>query len=114
MFLRWKKQKIEPKDGAADMWLSAQIVESHRFNGKPRQKVIKVLGRIRESHLSQTWPRHFFWGDVEQNLSKMTLDEELCKKFRDRLSIFVKKPSYKEIDRAGEEERTGMSKIVEK
>lgn len=98
MYLRWKKQKFIARDGAEDIWLSAQIVESHRIDGKPRQKVVMALGRIKESLLKETLPRRDFWWRVDRNLLKEVIGGELCEKFREQISVAVPKPSYREID----------------
>lgn len=103
MFLRWKKRKFVAKDGAEDVWLAAQIVVSRRINGKPRQKVIKALGRIRQSHLTQVLSRWYFWGRIIRNLSRVDIGNELYNKFERQILETVQKPTYKEADLALEE-----------
>ena len=44
MYLRWKRRKC----GDGDLLLSAVLVKSLRINGKPRQRVVKHLGSIRQ------------------------------------------------------------------
>lgn len=95
MFLRWKKRKFTAKDGAEDVWLSAQIVESHRIDGKPRQKVIRVLGEIRESHLPLILERYGFWVRLERNLQDHPM--ELPEKVKEKLMVTVKEPTMDEV-----------------
>jgi hypothetical protein len=53
MFVRWKRygRKWEWCDGPGT--LQAVLVECHRFNGRPRQKIIATLGTIKEDAIER-------------------------------------------------------------
>jgi hypothetical protein len=67
MFVRWKKRKSVDKQPGHQLWkageltYSAELVESYRLNGKPRQKVIAFLGSIKQSELASVTSRYYFW-----------------------------------------------------
>src|SRR2546423_7050610 len=67
MFVRWKKRKSIDKHPdhqiykAGEMTYSAELVESMRINGKPRQRVVALLGSIKQSELASVTSRYYFW-----------------------------------------------------
>jgi hypothetical protein len=67
MFVRWKKRKsVDKHPGhqwrkAGELTYSAELVESMRINGKPRQRVIVFLGSIKQSELASVTSRYYFW-----------------------------------------------------
>lgn len=77
MFVRWKRKKLA-KRRAADFPLDylkyAQLVQTNWETGKPRQKVVKYLGSIRESHLFSAIHQKRFWQSVQDNLNQLQLD----------------------------------------
>src|SRR5258708_10085528 len=67
IFVRWKKRKsVDTRPDhqiyrAGELTYSAELVESYRLNGKPRQKVIAFLGSIKQSELGSVTSRYYFW-----------------------------------------------------
>ncbi len=54
-----------------DTTWKAVLVESHRINGKPRQKHIAYLGGFPESALSIPHQRGYFWIHIREKLDRM-------------------------------------------
>jgi hypothetical protein len=56
MFVRWKRD---------DVWYPhakrAVLVESHRVDGKPRQRFVAYLGSIDDRNINWLWARRQFW-----------------------------------------------------
>jgi len=67
MFVRWRERKSVDKQPDHQLWkagkvtYSAELVESYRLSGKPRQKVLAFLGSIKQSELSSVTNRYYFW-----------------------------------------------------
>ena len=65
--MRWKKRKsVDTRPDhqiykAGELTYSAELVESYRLNGKPRQRVIAFLGSIKQSELASITSRYYFW-----------------------------------------------------
>lgn len=78
-------------------YIYAVLVETHRVDGKPRQKVIKYLGGIGEDALSHVYLRKFFWDTVEKNLSGLELTTEEKNKIVTSLEKTVPKPTDADI-----------------
>jgi len=80
MFLKWRKRQTIRMNKNMEylpiFYLSAELVESHRVNGKPRQKVIRYLGSIAERYAKEDDDgedvyldeRFKFWSTVTDNL----------------------------------------------
>ncbi len=72
MFVRWKKRTSHAKkswirdDHGAT--LSAELVESVRIDGKPRQKVVAFIHSIREPEVSSLTSRYYFWYEVTKKM----------------------------------------------
>src|SRR5262245_53212758 len=64
MFVRWKQQ---PRKNSI-LW-SAELVESVRIDGKPRQRVAAYLGSIDEAKLDDVVARARFWRSVYRHIS---------------------------------------------
>jgi hypothetical protein len=70
MYVRWKKRKSIDKhpehhwQKASELTYSAELVESTRINGKPRQKVLAFLGSIKHSELANVTARFYFWHTI--------------------------------------------------
>jgi hypothetical protein len=78
-------------------YIYAALVETHRINGKPRQKVIKYLGGIGEDALLHVYLRKCFWDTVEKNLSALELTTEKKNKIVASLEKTVPKPTDADI-----------------
>jgi hypothetical protein len=72
MYVRWKKRISHAKkswireDHGAT--LSAELVESVRIDGKPRQKVIAFIHSIRDTEVSSLTSRYYFWYEVTKKM----------------------------------------------
>ncbi len=66
MYVRWKRRPVKGRRrGETDHALDATLVVAERVNGKPRQRFVSHLGRIREAELDKPWARVRFWRDLE-------------------------------------------------
>lgn len=102
MFVRWKKQQLkrpEANGDAAGVVRYAVLVRSLRVKGKPRQKVVRYLGSIRESRINRAGYRIAFWMNVERNLKKLKLGDHIYQKILNTLSNVVPLPTKDEVSR---------------
>ncbi len=67
---------IRESQPSGDYALSAQLVESHRIDGKPRQKVIKYLGSINEARIQYVGHRIGFWRTASAAFKALALPPE--------------------------------------
>lgn len=105
MYVRWNKRKRfkigwRKKEGH---YLSAVLVESHRVNGTPRQKIIKFLGSIGEENLHRVSRCQDFWTTAEKNLASLGLSAEDQQKIIASIEKVVPKPSEDDLNREREE-----------
>ena len=105
MYVRWNKRKRfksgwRKKEGH---YLSAVLVESHRVNGTPRQKIIKFLGSIGEESLHRVFRCQDFWAAAEKNLASLGLSAEDQQKIIASIEKVVPKPSEDDLNREREE-----------
>jgi hypothetical protein len=79
MFIRWNRKLLAQSNPLEPMryLLSAVLVESHRENGKPRQRVLKYLASIQEDHLESREHRARFWETVEEQLSGFEAEDKI-------------------------------------
>jgi hypothetical protein len=110
MYVRWaiKKSRISPYSGPraaqktamnarrGDL-LVAQLVESKRVDGKPRQKVIAYLGSIRLHDLNRARSRLAFWRHAQAAFRKAGLTNEQKHQVDRALQSRVAKPSPDEV-----------------
>lgn len=110
MYVRWaiKKSRISPSSGPraaqktamnarrGDL-LVAQLVESKRVDGKPRQKVIAYLGSIRLHDLNRARSRLAFWRHAQAAFRKAGLTNEQKHQVDRALQTRVAKPSPDEV-----------------
>jgi RNA binding exosome subunit len=104
MYVRWNKRKRfkigwRKKEGH---YLSAVLVESHRVDGTPRQKIIKCLGSIGEENLHRVFRRQSFWATTEKSLAELGLSTEDQQKIIASIEKVVPKPSEDDVDRERE------------
>ena len=81
MFVRWQSRKrrssyfgfSRDSDGnpIEDWNWSAVLVESHRLDGKPRQKHIAYLGSITDSGIAISHQRGDFWLHLHEKLDQL-------------------------------------------
>ena len=73
MYVRWQR-----RCRVTSPLMSAVLVESHRVDGKPSQKVIAYLGSIREVRINVSERYHReFWQSVDDHLNALQLDPEI-------------------------------------
>jgi hypothetical protein len=78
MYVRWKKKRLSPSSDPNERWHKADdwslypvLVRSERVGGKPRQRVIKHLGRIYASKLEDAVAQEEFWDNVKYHLDQL-------------------------------------------
>jgi hypothetical protein len=115
MYVRWKRRPLR-RDGWPDyveaslgeQRLYAQLVESRRVDGKPRQRVVKHLGGIRE-RLATRPPnvavyqrpkaykaRHWFWKGVDEHLAESVPNPAERERLASRIAATVPRVSEAE------------------
>lgn len=95
MFVRWKKRQLISDNTHVDesnLSLYAVLVENHRVEGKTRQKVVKYLGYINESHINDPSDQERFWQQVTSNLNGLHLEPEDHQKITTKLLEVVPNP----------------------
>ena len=92
MFGRWKKRKLK-KHYRPGYVRYAQLVECRRVDGKPRQKVIKHLGAIRDYEREVQGHQFGFWDTADRALDELGLDAEARQEIERVLLAEVPKPS---------------------
>jgi hypothetical protein len=99
MFVRWKRRQLsERRDWVPpEFSLYAVLVEAHRDNGKPRQRIIRYLAHIKEEYLSETAHQEYFWERVDWHLSDLELDPASRGEIESKIGDKVKRPSEQEI-----------------
>ena len=92
MYIRWKRRPVGANRGYSgspqnEQHLDVVLARSERVDGKPRQRVVKYLGTIRESYIDpasitntyvQTRARFaltWFWEKVDRALGELELDD---------------------------------------
>ena len=72
MFVRWKRRPLRrrrPWSPPDEHALYAVLVESRRVDGRPRQRVVRYLGAIKEGQLRYPLSVDHFWQTVDRNLA---------------------------------------------
>jgi hypothetical protein len=102
MYVRWKRRKMVGKflPAGPHYALSAVLVESRRVDGKPRQKVIKHLGCIRESAIVYPGHRISFWRTAAAAFKALALPAEQQRTIELVLHARVPFPTNEERGRA--------------
>jgi hypothetical protein len=99
MYVRWNRRKrikkIEWVMKEGD-YMYAVLVETHRIDGKPRQKTIKYLGGVGENNPS-AFRRMRFWEKAEKELASLNLDPAARDKIIAILGKKVPKPSEDDV-----------------
>lgn len=77
MYVRWKsRMTTKGRMPTGVRSLSAVLVESHRVNGKPKQKIVAYLGTIHEDKTEYHFRRQAFWESADQTLAGVTNDQQ--------------------------------------
>lgn len=121
MYVRWKRRAMRKQVYIGRKWaivkgerkivnvresrptgeyaLSAQLVESRRVDGKPRQKVIKYLGTINESRIHYVGHRIGFWRTAQAAFKALALPPDQQHTIELALHARVPFPSQEETQR---------------
>lgn len=102
MFARWKKRRLkrpESNGDAAGVVHYALLVRSIRVKGKPRQKIVRYLGSIRESKINRAGYRVTFWMRVERMLKKQKIKDSIYQTILITLSKVVPLPTKDEVEK---------------
>jgi hypothetical protein len=76
MFIRFKRVKLSDKNklfSAPSYSVHLVVVESFRLKGKPRQRVLKYLGSIKEMELRNPTSRKIFLKRIEKKIDEMDI-----------------------------------------
>jgi hypothetical protein len=89
MFIRFKRVKLAAEEYEQPRYsVHCVLVESYRIKGKPRQRVIKYLGSIREQDLNHPAKRHQFIRMIEHRIDGLSFSV----KFTSQLKLhFIRK-----------------------
>ena len=102
MFVRWKRQALTGRSvkynaslGRSKDKLTAILVESHRVDGRPRQRFVSYLGTIREWTLKDRvyWHLVDFWVSVDKNLDALQIDQVTRQAIETRIAERVPRPT---------------------
>ena len=81
MYLRWRSRKLTRRyrfgESGSTSW-RAELVESHRANGKPRQRHIASLVAFTDDRLAHEQQICFIWQDVYDRLDALKLDKAVA------------------------------------
>jgi hypothetical protein len=133
MYVRWKRRAMRKQVYVGRKWavvkgqrkivhikesrptgdyaLSAQLVESHRVDGKPRQKVIKYLGTINESRIDQVNHRIGFWRTASTAFKALGLPPDQLHTIEQALHARVPFPTQEDVQKAHDEMAALMASI---
>jgi hypothetical protein len=78
--------------------LYAVLVECHRVNGMPRQRVVRHLGHIKEKYLWAPAHRNYFWECVDWALDDLAVPAETRETVEKKLLTTVKRPTEEELE----------------
>ncbi len=74
MFVRWKRRPLRrrhPWSPPDEHALYAVLVVARRVDGRPRQRVVRYLGAIKEGQLRYPLSVDHFWQTVDRNLAEV-------------------------------------------
>lgn len=108
MFVRWKRRRLKRyRHGCAagEEILSAVVVESHRVDGKPRQQVVRYIGTIYASDISQPRPMSLdrFWGQVDGALDELGVHGAVRMAMETTIATTVPRPDPADVERTRQE-----------
>jgi hypothetical protein len=96
MYVKWQtKRRSKAWHSRGDL-LTATLVECHRIDGKPRQRVISYLGSVRLDFVKRHMIHHlYFWDNVGEHLDRIgdQMDTAARRKIETKLSQRVAKPT---------------------
>ncbi len=95
MFVRWKRRPLRrrrPWSPPDEHALYAVLVEAYRADGRPRQRVVRYLGAIKEGQLRYPLSVDHFWRDVDRHLAELALDDDRRAGIAARVAATVPRP----------------------
>lgn len=97
MYVRWKrKPRSRRRRLTGEYSLAAVLVESHRVDGRPRQRIIKHLGSINERGIQHYYVKLDFWQSVDARLTALALDANLRAQLEEQIVQRVPRPGARE------------------
>ena len=110
MYVRWKRRVRAHKPKRVGYWIreaapphvtrAAQLVESRRVNGQPRQRVVAHLATIDEATMVSFDTRRSFWDAIRDRLDQLrrvgVIDEIQQHEIDARLARTVPHPTQEE------------------
>jgi hypothetical protein len=79
VFVRWKRRPLRRRretSSPAEQALSAVLVETHRVDGRPRQRVVRYLATIKAGQLVYPLSVERFWQAVDARLAELPLADD--------------------------------------
>ena len=106
MYVRWQRKQRADLHKLGPL-LCAELVESRRVDGAPRQRTVAYLGGIREGCIESALGRHVrFWRDVTQRLDQ--LGDGLAPGVREKVETAL----AKRVRRVTDAERAELDKLL--
>ena len=102
MFVRWKRQALTGRSvkyyaskGRSKDKLTAILVESHRVDGRPRQRFVCYLGTIREWTVLDRvyWHLVDFWISADKKLDDLQIDQDARQKIETKIAERIPRPT---------------------
>jgi hypothetical protein len=78
VFVRWKRRPLRRRETSSpdEQALSAVLVETHRVDGRPRQRVVRYLATIKAGQLVHPLSVERFWQAVDARLAELPLADD--------------------------------------
>lgn len=99
MYVRWNRYK---RATGNEDYIYAVLVESHRVDGRPRQRTIKYLGGISEN-TPYASHRENFWKEAEKKINEIGLVPEAREKLTLKMKTVIPRPSEEDVEKEREE-----------
>ena len=96
MYVKWQTKRRSKAWYSRGDLLTATLVECHRIDGRPRQKVVSYLGSVRLDFVDQHLVHHLhFWDSVSERLDRMgeRIDTATRRRIERKLSERVTRPN---------------------
>ena len=96
MYVKWQTKRRSKAWYSRGDLLTATLVECHRIDGQPRQKVVSYLGSVRLDFVDQHLVHHLhFWDSVSERLDRMgeRIDTATRRRIERKLSERVTRPN---------------------
>src|SRR5687768_14674649 len=88
MYIRIKKRRLSPRNGNAPEYaLRFLVVESHRSDGQPRQRIIKYLGSVKQKSMRNPTERARILASMQRKLDHLELEIPYTKVMHLKLNL---------------------------